>query len=211
MRPPTAICCANVGTRLKIDEPGVRIRPMMPVVSRTAMGSLLPDSNSRNGRRFPFRRARAVRRIEKTAAASVDETTAPRSRPVSGENPRTRTANAPSRTAVRTTPIVERAIPCQRTGWISSHRVSRPPEKRIYASAIIPMSCASVGSSNGIPPGPSEPASIPTMRKMRSAGTPSLSENLFAMMLIRKSTAIPINTSSRVRTIYGYYSRVLCL
>ncbi len=112
---------------------------MTPVVRKTAIGSLLPDSNSRNGRRFPFRRALAIRRTEKTAAASVDETTAPRRKPVSGEKPRTKTANAPRQAAVRRTPTVERAIPCQRIGRISPHFVSKPPAKRMYASAITPI------------------------------------------------------------------------
>ncbi len=129
--PPTTICCTNIGASVSIDVPGARIRAMTPVVRKTAIGSLLPDSNSRNGRRFPFRRARAIRRTEKTAAASVDETTAPRSNPVSGERPRTRHANRPRMTAVRTTPTVERATPGQNMGRTSSHRVSKPPAKRM--------------------------------------------------------------------------------
>ena len=42
-----------------------------------------------------------------------------------------------------------------------------------------------------IPPGPSEPASIPTARKSTNAGTPTRPEALLATMLRSRRTAVP--------------------
>ncbi len=49
----------------------------IPRVKITAMGSLLPDSNSRRSLTLPFKRAPLELIIENTAAASVDDTMAP--------------------------------------------------------------------------------------------------------------------------------------
>ena len=43
------------------------------IVSIYAIGSLLPDSNSNNGRRFSFNAKFLDRKIEKTEAESVDD------------------------------------------------------------------------------------------------------------------------------------------
>ena len=56
------------------------MRLIRPVVRKMAMGSLLPDSNSSKGLRFPFRPIFLDLRIEKTAAASVEEMMAASSR-----------------------------------------------------------------------------------------------------------------------------------
>ena len=50
------------------------------MVRKTAIGSLVPDSNSNNGLALPLRCMLRVFKIENTAAASVDETTAPNKR-----------------------------------------------------------------------------------------------------------------------------------
>jgi len=48
---PSAICWANMGTRARGEVLGIRMRPIRLVVRKMAMGSLLPDSNSRRGLR----------------------------------------------------------------------------------------------------------------------------------------------------------------
>jgi len=55
------------------------MRPIREVVRKIAMGSLLPDSSSRSGLRSPFRLICLDRRMEKTAAASVEEMMAAKS------------------------------------------------------------------------------------------------------------------------------------
>jgi hypothetical protein len=47
-----------------------------------------------------------------------------------------------------------------------------------------------------MPPKPSEPASIPTTRKIRSAGIPNLSDALLAMMLSNKRIEPPTSIYS---------------
>ena len=81
---PTATPTARPPTRLPDaeDDPVGRVgwpshAARSPTVSRTAIGSLAPDSTSR---RLPSRRGMRTRRsAENTAAASVDATTAPTS------------------------------------------------------------------------------------------------------------------------------------
>ena len=167
-----------------------------PIVKKTAIGSLLPDSNSRRWRKFPFRLARRDRRVEKTAAASVDETIAPRRNASRGVNPRRKNAPRLMISAVRATPTVDRVRALVNTGFTSVHLVSIPPEKRIMARATTPMNWARTGSSNWIPPGPSEPASMPTTMKIKRAGTPSLPETLLERMLMTTRAAAPRMMSS---------------
>jgi len=52
-----------------------------PTVRNTAIGSLLPDSNSSSGLSRPLRLTALDRRTAKTAAASVEETIDPRGTP----------------------------------------------------------------------------------------------------------------------------------
>ncbi len=52
-------------------------KPKKPVVRKIAIGSLLPDSNSRSGLSGFFRLIRFDLKIANTAAASVDETIEP--------------------------------------------------------------------------------------------------------------------------------------
>lgn len=79
---------------------------------------------------------------ENTAAASVEDMIAPTSSPVVSENPNTQAATEPAMSAVTATPMVASATPCPRTGRMSSQAVSRPPEKRMNASATTPSDCA---------------------------------------------------------------------
>ncbi|OPZ42902.1 MAG: hypothetical protein BWY93_01575 [Euryarchaeota archaeon ADurb.BinA087] len=104
---------------------------MAPMVRKTAIGSLLADSSSRSGRSIPFRLALFVRKMEKTAAASVDDTTAPRRNPSSSDTSNTTIARPAIRSAVSRTPMVERTAAWGSTGLTSDQRVSSPPEKRM--------------------------------------------------------------------------------
>jgi hypothetical protein len=110
------------------------------------MGSLLPLSNSSRGRKLPFNPILFDLMIENTAAASVDDTIAPRRSPSRRLISRSQDANNPTETAVINIPTVDSARPLRRTGFTLCHLVSRPPEKRMNVRAIIPRSLAISGS-----------------------------------------------------------------
>jgi len=135
---PRRTCCKNMAMIAPGEIAVSNIRRITHMVRRTAIGSLLPDSNSSNGLNCPFKLTRRERRIEKTAAASVEDITEPSSRPSSNENFNTSTAKTPTNRAVKKTPMVARATPCQTTGRTARQSVSRPPEKMIRANAIVP-------------------------------------------------------------------------
>jgi len=69
--------------------------------------------------------------------------------------------------------------------------VSNLPAKRIKKSATMLKDCARRGSSKWIPPGPSEPANIPTARNSRSDGTPRRLDIFLAIVLRGKSIDRP--------------------
>lgn len=85
--------------------------------------------------------------------------------------------------AVMKTPKVDNMIPFHKTGRMVFQSVSRPPENRMNMSAEMPMNWAMAGLSKYMPPMPSEPAMMPTTRKKRRVGTPSLADVLPAKML----------------------------
>jgi len=93
----------------------------------------------------------------------------------------------PTEIAVINTPIVASEKPCHKMGRMLSHFVSKPPEKRIKFNATTPRSLAVLKSLKKIPPGPSDPASIPTTRKSMSEGMPIWKEVLLAIMLRKRS------------------------
>ncbi len=107
------------------------ITPIKVTVSNTAMGSLLPDSNSSRAPTRPFRPTPRLRRTAKTAAASVEETMAPRSSPSNSEISRRAWAKSPTSRAVRATPSVASRAAERTTQRTLRHSVSRPPEKRM--------------------------------------------------------------------------------
>lgn len=208
---PSVICSRNDGTRLMIEAPGLVSTPMIPSVRKTAIGSLLPDSSSISGSRLPRRCDPRVRSTANTAAASVEETIEPSSRPVSGEKPSTSTANPPTRMALSTTPRLARTRPGTSTGRICLQSVSRPPENRMKTSATTPTAWAAHASLKAMPPSPSEPASMPMSRNSTSAGTPRRFEKRVEPMLRMSRTATMTRTSSIVNPIENPFSHAfLC-
>ena len=161
------------------------IASMSVTVRNTAVGSLLADSNSMSERSRFVRPIPRERRTEKTAAASVEDTTAPRSRPSSTLSFRIQTAAMPTTAAVLTTPTVESSNPPLMSGLERLDRsVWRPPSNRMSANAAEPTHTAILGSLNSMPPKPSDPASIPRSRKSSSDGTPYFVANPLASTLI---------------------------
>ncbi len=162
---------------------------IVPIVKKTAIGSLLADSNSSKGFNNPLRLILLDLITEKTAAASVDEIIPPTKKPQRKETLNMYETKIPINRAVRKTPMVERVVPDLTIGLTSLQLVSSPPANRIKISAIIPIFLASAISSNNIPPTPSEPANIPTAINRSSAGIPAFSENFVIVTLIRINTA----------------------
>ena len=89
----------------------VVITEMIASVRNTAAGSLLPDSSSSIDANFPSMRTPRERRMEKTAAASVEAITAPSSSPCWVEISSRTMAIPPRRPAVITTPMLANAMP----------------------------------------------------------------------------------------------------
>ena len=114
---------------------------MKPSTSRTATGSLKPDSPSS----VVARRRLSVdpRSSAKIAAPSVAASTDPSSRPLRVERSKSNTAAKPVTTAVTIVPTTARLSAGVSTGRISSSPEVRPPSKRIRASAMIPIRRAS--------------------------------------------------------------------
>ena len=138
---------------------GFWMASMQPMMSRIAIGSLMPDSPS--SARASRRRSVVPRRTANTAAASVAATVEPSSMASSAVRSRIRPATTAVTAAVSTVPTVARAIEVHSTGRISLKPLERPPSNRISASAMIPIWRASSKSSKSIQPSPSEPISMP--------------------------------------------------
>src|SRR5690606_36823511 len=117
-------------------------RPRKAIVRKYAIGSLLPLSSSRVGRRLAFRARLLDRRIEKTAAASVEDTMAPSKSPSYMVKSVMSHTKVPRERAVNKTPMVDRGIPCHRMGSLDFHLVSNPPENRRKFRETIPMNWA---------------------------------------------------------------------
>src|SRR5690606_3491621 len=75
------------------------------------------------------------------------------------------------------------------TDRIAANGVCSPPSNRISASAIVPSAWAVAGLSNGMPPMPRSPASMPTIRNSTSTGSPSRAEARLETTPSRMSTA----------------------
>ena len=164
------------------------------IVSIYAIGSLLPLSSSRVLLRLYLRFMFWDLRILNTDAESVDDMVAANNMEVANgryifvnSNPEIKKINNPVMTAVKSTPTVDRAIPCQRMGLISLYWVSIPPEKRMMLKAIIPMNCAISTLKKWIMPRPLSPKAIPTIRKSSRDGIPNLEPVLPTSILTKMS------------------------
>ncbi|MCY1350632.1 hypothetical protein D9M71_478870 [compost metagenome] len=105
-------------------------------VRNTAIGSLLPDSISRVAVTRSFRPLPPSR--ENTAAASVEPTMAPISRPSIQLRWNSQAAAMPVSPAVISTPTVASDSAGQSATRKLATRVRRPPSRRITASARLP-------------------------------------------------------------------------
>ena len=114
------------------------------------------------------------RKMENTAAASVEETMEPSNILSYMVKSVINQTKVPKDRAVNKTPKVERTKPSFIMGLTASQLVSRPPENNMKFRDTIPINCAILGSSKRIPPIPSEPANIPMAKKSNKVGTPNL-------------------------------------
>ncbi|MDT4855670.1 hypothetical protein FQZ97_900330 [compost metagenome] len=121
-----------------------QLNPLWPVaiisirvtVRNTAIGSLLPDSISRVALTRSLR-PRPPSRLN-TAAASVEPTIAPISRPSRVLRPNSQVAATPVNPAVTSTPMVARDSEGQSATRKVAARVRMPPSRRMMASARLP-------------------------------------------------------------------------
>ena len=129
---PAAIPMPNCFKRAsKISEPcGIceaEIIEIILIVRKIAIGSFEPDSSSISGARLFFSEIFLARNIANTAAASVEETIAPKSSASPQENPSKNLATGASASAVKITPSVASASPRPKIGFIALKSVSSPP------------------------------------------------------------------------------------
>ena len=76
---------------------------------------------------FSFSARLRERRIENTAAASVDESSAPQSSPSNSGMPSAKWQNTPTNAAVAMVPALERMIDTAATGRATFQFVPKPP------------------------------------------------------------------------------------
>ncbi len=116
---------------------------MQPIVMKMAIGSLEPLSISIVATSFCGSETPPIRNTAKTAAASVEPTMLPSSKPSHQENPNTHMAASAVRTDVTSTPTVANESAGFQTCRTASSDVPRPPSNKIKTSATVPMACAS--------------------------------------------------------------------
>jgi hypothetical protein len=154
------------------ELPGSRMNSIRSSVRKIAIGSLLPDSISSVALTRSLRLSPRPCSNENTAAASVDDTMAPISRPTSTGRPSSQAEASPATSAVIITPTVASTNAGRNPTRNDSTRVRMPPSSRITASARLLTTKAVVTSLKTILPGPSSPASMPTPRNSRTTGMP---------------------------------------
>src|SRR5690606_756385 len=103
------------------------------------MGSLLPLSNSNVGRKLVFKARLLERKIENTAAASVEETIEPNNMLSYMVKSVTNQTKVPSERAVNKTPKVDKAMPSFKIGFTEVQFVSNPPENNMKLSETMPI------------------------------------------------------------------------
>ena len=163
------------------------VQPIMASVRYTAIGSLSPDSISRVAATRSLSFTPDDLSSANTAAASVEPTMAPMSRAKGRLSPSSHQAAKPVTAVETTTPSVAShkagLSPVRKDlRWVRS-----PPSSKITASATLPTQNASLKSSNGTPPGPSTPSSMPATKNTSKNENPSRVENMPASRLIKTS------------------------
>ena len=138
---PTSMDHKNVPVRVKKPAAGAAgsIMPVSVSVRKKAMGSLAPDSSSSTSR-VPGRSFSLLfSRMEKTAAASVPDTTAPNRSDCNQGQPSSQCASAPKAAIVSKTPSVANDTPRHKMGLKAFQFDSNPPVKMITqrASSLI--------------------------------------------------------------------------
>ncbi|MNL04994.1 hypothetical protein D3C87_1255740 [compost metagenome] len=176
--PPTPNCTTSRhASALAVRPSGAVIHSISVRVRKIAMGSLMPDSISSTLATRSLSRMPLPLSSENTAAASVEPTMAPSSRPSFQSMPSIHAANSPTSTAVMPTPTVASDSDGRSATRKVAKRVRSPPSSRITASAILPTRKLSQVLAKRMPPGPSTPASMPTARNTSRNGMPKRAEN----------------------------------
>ena len=109
--PPASIWTTNFTASSLKGTSGLVSHVIAVIVKNTAIGSLLPDSNSNMGFKVPLSPIFWVRKIENTAAASVDEIIAPSRNASLYVNWGSIAMGTAAATAVNNTPKVESTTP----------------------------------------------------------------------------------------------------
>jgi hypothetical protein len=136
-----------------------------PEASRTTASttgaSFIPDSSSST----PARRGRTPtpRSTLNTAAASVEESTAPHRNAARQSRPSSRCSATPTTAMLTTTDTVESAMPTPSDGRTAAHRVVRPPSARMSTRAPSPSDSVS-GASLNWTPSTDSPSRMPIAR-----------------------------------------------
>ena len=127
----------------------------------TIGASFVPDSSSSAPERC--RRTPIPRSTLNTAAASVEDSTAPHRNAVRHSRSSSRCSATPTTPMLTTTATVDSAMPTPSDGFTASHRVVRPPSTRISTSAARPTDCVS-GASENCSPSTDSPSRTPMPR-----------------------------------------------
>ena len=134
---------------------------------------------------------------ENTAAASVEPTIAPSNRAIGQLSPSSHMAARPVRPADSNTPSVASI----RDGLSPVRKVAKsvrsPPSTRMTARAMLPTQKLSEKLSKLMPPMPSSPLSMPTMRKTSRKGKPTRDEIIPANTATKISAAAAIKGRAR--------------
>ena len=167
------------------NDSGANANDVNKIVRKTAIGSFVPDSASSvcltlasTGR--PLSR-------EKTAAASVEPTSAPINSATGQEKSSSRYATMAMIPVVARTPTVASDRAAGRIFRKCVHFVCKPPSNRISTSAIVPKRRACSKSPKLMIPVTSDPATIPTTTNRINVGTFNRTANFVVMIAINSN------------------------
>ena len=160
---PIAAPAASSNTSVPINDGACTWNGVsLNTITRMTVGaSLKPDSAS--SRPAMRRGSGSARSTANTAAASVEDTTAPISSDTCQSKPRNRCAPRAVTSALTPTPTVASTPAGASTVLMSPQLVVRPPSIRMIASAAVPRFCATWALSKRMP-STSSPSSRPTAR-----------------------------------------------